>query len=77
MSSKLREGEKELVEELLILNSIVYAEDFTKEIILEYDNIYDWAVDFDANSIKNKESYPAEINEKEFKKTIQTISSSL
>jgi len=32
MSSKLREGEKELVEELLILNSIVYTEDFTEEL---------------------------------------------
>ncbi len=32
MSGKLREGEKELVEELLILNSIVYTEDFAEEL---------------------------------------------
>lgn len=71
MSSKLREGEKELVEELLILNSIVYTEDFAKETILDYDNIHEWAIDFDVNTIKD--NYPAEINEKEFEKIIQTI----
>lgn len=71
MSNKLREGEKELVEELLILNSIVYTEDFSKETILDYDNIYEWAVDFDVSSIKD--NYPAEINEKEFATIIETI----
>src|SRR5699024_7357400 len=71
MSNTLGEGEKELVEELLILNSIVYTEDFADGSIKEYRNIYEWATKFDVNTIKD--NYPAEINEKEFETIIETI----
>src|SRR5699024_1706894 len=73
MSDVLIEEEKELVEELLILNSIVYTEDFADGTIRKHRNVYDWAVEFDVDSIKNRKSYPAEINEKEFETIIETI----
>ncbi len=73
MSNILDEQEKKLVEELLILNSIIYTDDFSNGLVDEIENVYDWANKFDVDSISGRQNLPAEINEKEFQTIIDTI----
>jgi len=64
-------------EELLILNSIVYTDDFAKLKInpSEKDvSVLEWALDFKINSIDNAQK-PGEISREEFENIIYTIKS--
>lgn len=60
-------------EELLILNSIIYTDDFTNLNVQDRKrSVLDWANQFDLNSIDN-DNKPGEISQSEFQTIINTI----